>query len=103
MASIRKRGKKFQVVKPFNFKLAGKLRSEKQFYAVATFYAIELALHYYIHNDITSLSNLQSAMYQYTSGPSYQIVHGSNGGHKKSQKSKTYKKQALEIYKARKL
>ena len=42
-------------------------------------------------------------MYQYTSGPSYQIVHGSNGGHKKSQKSKTYKKQALEIYKARKL
>ncbi len=88
---------------PFSLKLAGKTRSEKELYAIATFYAVELALYSYEQCEIDSLSKIHSSMYQYIKGPSYSAVHGSKGGNKNAEKTNAHKTRAEEIYSLRKL
>ena len=83
---------------PFKLKLANKIRTEKQVYAVASFYAIELALQSFQEGDINSLSKLYGDLYEFSLGPSYAAIHGTRGGKKSAIEMNLYKKRAEEIY-----
>ncbi len=84
--------------KPFHMSLGNKLWSEKQIYAIASIYAIELALLSFKEKHIVSLSRIQSDLYQFLSGPEYSEILGIKGANKKHTKNRLYKKRALEIY-----
>lgn len=83
----------------FTLSLGGKIRSENQVYAVASFYAVELALRSFQEDDLISLSKLQSDLYKFSKGLSYSSVHGSKGGNEKAKKMTSHKRRAEEIYK----
>jgi len=90
---------KFFEEKPLVFNLGKKLLLEKQIYAIASIYAIELAMLSFEEQDVTSLANLQSDLYKFLSGPEYKDILGIKGAHKKHQNNRAVKKRAEAIYK----
>lgn len=94
---------KFLEDQPFVFNLGGKKWSEKQVYAIASIYAIELAILSFEEQGVTSLANLQSDLYRFLSGPEYGDILGIKGANKKYAKNRERKKRAEEIYKEHKL
>ena len=53
--------------------------------------------------DVTSLANLQSDLYRFSSGPEYGDILGIKGAHRKHQNNRAIKKRAEEIYKEKDL
>lgn len=84
--------------KNFSILLAGKKRTEQQVYALASFYAVDLALIAYQENDAHSLSRLQSDLYRFSLGPDYSDVYGGKGGRNKPKESLRNKKRAKDLY-----